>query len=202
MPQIEHVVFDLGKVLVHFSYRQLLPLLRRQGALIRDGEDFASQIGLSEYEHGQISTLTFLQRIDALLSAPLGEDRLRKVWCDIFTPNPQMLNLARQLRSQAQIYIISNTGEIHWHYLCERFGLNELCDQAFASCEVGLMKPAAEIYTTAEKCFGFTPEQVVFIDDRLENVAGARACGWQAIQHLSFGQTRDALIDLGFNLST
>jgi len=37
----------------------------------------------------------------------------------------------------------------------------------------------------------------VFIDDRPANVEGARACGWRAIQHQSYGQTCEELIQLG-----
>ena len=200
MTQINHVVFDLGKVLIDFSYSQLFPLLRRRGALIRDVEDFASQVRLVDYEHGRISTDDFLQGINALLSAPLDEAELKNAWCGIFSPMPQMLNLARQLHTQVDVYIISNTGKIHWDYLQERFPLSELCKDAFASFEVGQMKPVAAIYKTAEKRFNFTPEEVVFIDDRQENVAGAEACGWQAILHRSYGETRDTLIGLGLDL--
>ncbi len=197
MSQIKHVVFDLGKVLVDFSYSQLLPILRKRGALIRDVEDFADRVRLIEYEHGQISTDEFLLGINALLSAPLDEIELKNAWCGIFTPIPQMLSLARLLHTQVGVYIISNTGKIHWDYLQERFSLTNFCKDAFASFEVGQMKPITAIYKTAEERFGFTPGEVVFIDDRLENVEGARACGWQAIHHLGYGQTRGALIDLG-----
>lgn len=201
MSQIKHVVFDLGKVLVDYSYSQLFPLLRKRGALIRDIEDFADRIGLVEYEHGQISTDEFLIGINALLSAPLDEIELKNAWCGIFTPIPQMLTLARQLQSRVEVYIISNTGKIHWDYLQERFSLSDFCKDAFASFEVGQMKPIATIYKTAEERFGFCSEQVVFIDDRLDNVEGARACNWQAIQHRSYGETRDTLIDLGIELT-
>lgn len=197
MSQVTHVVFDLGKVLVNFSYSQLLPFLRRRGALVQDVEDFATQINLIDYEHGRISTEEFLQRINALLSAPLDETTLRNAWSDIFSPLPQMLNLARHLKKSAQVFILSNTGEIHWQYLEERFALSELCHDRLASCDAGHMKPAAEIYQLAEKRFGFTADTAVFIDDRLENVEGARACGWQAIHHQSYGQTCDALKQLG-----
>lgn len=200
MPQINHVVFDLGKVLVDFSYSQFFPLLRRRGALIRNVDEFADQVKLIDYEHGRISTDDFLQRINNLLSAPLDKIALENAWCGIFTPIPQMLTLIRSLRPMVRTYIISNTGEIHWQYLSERFALTDLCDDAFASCEVGQMKPAAAIYKTAEKRFGFAPAEAVFIDDRAENAEGAKACGWHAIQHKSYGQTRDALLDLNLNL--
>ena len=201
MSQIEHVVFDLGKVLVDFSYSQLFPLLRKRGALISDVEDFANRVRLVDYEHGQISTDEFLLNINTLLNTPLDEIELKNAWCGIFTPIPQMLTLARQLHTQVGVYIISNTGKIHWNYLQERFSLADFYKDAFASFEVGQMKPVASIYKTAEERFGFSPEQVVFIDDRLENVEGARACNWQAIHHRSYGETRDALIDLGVDLA-
>ena len=200
MSEIKHVVFDLGKVLVDFSYKQLFPMLCRRGALIKDVEDFAARVKLIDYEKGKITTEEFLQGINALLSAPMDELELKNAWCGIFTPMPQMLTLARSLQAQVPVYIISNTGKIHWDYLQERFGLSVFCKDAFASFEVGAMKPLPEVYATAESRFGFKPKEVVFIDDRQENVAGAMACGWQAIHHSSYGQTRDALISLGLDL--
>lgn len=192
-----HLVFDLGKVLVHFSYSELFPLLRRRGALIGDVEEFAARVGLADYEQGRLSNEQFLQRLNALLSAPLTLGELEKAWCAIFSPLPQMLALVRRMRRQAKTYIISNTSDIHWRYLHERFALGELCDDSLASFEIGAMKPAATIYRAAEERFGFRPEQAVFIDDRVENVTGARACGWHGIHHRSYGQTRDALTSLG-----
>jgi FMN phosphatase YigB (HAD superfamily) len=40
----------------------------------------------------------------------------------------------------------------------------------------------------------------VFIDDLPQNVAGARACGWQAIHHADARVTRDQLRALGVRL--
>ena len=197
MSTIRHLVFDLGKVLVHFSYSQLFPLLRRRGALFSDIDEFAERVGLIEYEHGRMTTPEFLDRLNGLLSAPLSLEELEQAWCGIFTPQPQMLALARRLRPQVKVHIISNTGEIHWQYLRERFALDDLCEGSFASCEVGHMKPTAEIYRIAEERFGFAPPQAVFIDDRAENVDGAKACGWHGIHHRSYGQTLEALAELG-----
>ncbi|MCF6179870.1 MAG: HAD family phosphatase [Geopsychrobacter sp.] len=199
MAQINHLVFDLGKVLIDFSYSQLFPFLKRRGALIQNIGDFAEQVALVDYEHGRLTTVDFLQGINNLLSAPLTEAEIQQVWCGIFTPIPQMLSLARRLNRQMNVYIISNTGEIHWQYLQQRFALAKLCKESFASFEVGQMKPAPEIYRTAETRFDLNPAETVFIDDRLENVSGAIACGWQGIHHQSYGQTCEALHELGIN---
>ena len=48
------------------------------------------------------------------------------------------------------------------------------------SAELGLVKPDPRIYARADDAFGTTPRQVVFFDDRADNVAAARAHGWDA----------------------
>ena len=42
------------------------------------------------------------------------------------------------------------------------------------------MKPDAHIYAVAEEAAGVHADGIYFTDDRAENVAAARAAGWQA----------------------
>lgn len=48
------------------------------------------------------------------------------------------------------------------------------------SSDLGLMKPDPDIYRAAGEKFGRAASEVVFFDDRPENVAAARAHGWRA----------------------
>lgn len=48
------------------------------------------------------------------------------------------------------------------------------------SADVGVAKPSADIYRRADTEFRTTPEQVLFFDDRPENVRAAVAHGWEA----------------------
>ena len=57
--------------------------------------------------------------------------------------------------------------------------INELFDLYALSFEIGAMKPDARIYAAAAEMAGVPPEKIFFIDDREENVEGARAAGWQ-----------------------
>jgi HAD superfamily hydrolase (TIGR01509 family) len=43
------------------------------------------------------------------------------------------------------------------------------------------MKPDAAIYARAEQLACVSPGDIFFVDDRPENVAGARAMGWDAV---------------------
>ena len=59
------------------------------------------------------------------------------------------------------------------------------------------MKPDAGIYDIAEVRCRLIPQETVFIDDLPQNIAAARARGWQGIVHESEHATREALTGLG-----
>ena len=60
------------------------------------------------------------------------------------------------------------------------------------SAEVALAKPDPEIYARADSVYGTEPGDVVFFDDKPENVDAARAHGWDA--HIWAGA--DAALDI------
>ena len=49
-----------------------------------------------------------------------------------------------------------------------------------ASHLIGAVKPDAQAYRAVEEAAGVRGESILFFDDMPENVAGARAVGWQA----------------------
>ncbi|MET0191491.1 MAG: HAD-IA family hydrolase [Pseudonocardia sediminis] len=53
-------------------------------------------------------------------------------------------------------------------------------DRLLFSADVGVAKPSPDIYRRADHEFRTSPDQVVFFDDRAENVRSARAHGWDA----------------------
>ncbi|BBG03067.1 haloacid dehalogenase [Pseudonocardia saturnea] len=53
-------------------------------------------------------------------------------------------------------------------------------DRMLFSADIGLAKPSQDIYRRADVEFGTSPEQVVFFDDRMDNVRAAVAHGWDA----------------------
>jgi 2-haloacid dehalogenase len=43
-----------------------------------------------------------------------------------------------------------------------------------------LAKPDPAIYALAERRFGYSAAEMLFIDDNRDNIESARACGWEA----------------------
>ncbi|GGJ32843.1 HAD family hydrolase [Deinococcus roseus] len=60
-------------------------------------------------------------------------------------------------------------------------GIEDLIDQAFASCSLGVHKPELAVFTQVAELLGQTPEQILFVDDKLENVEAARQAGMAAL---------------------
>ena len=54
---------------------------------------------------------------------------------------------------------------------------------AVSSGELGFEKPEPKFYHCVAARLGENPENILFIDDRLENCLGAAACGMQVLHH-------------------
>lgn len=193
MAVVSDVVFDVGRVLINFSYDRFAAKLRQQGAVCDGPEDFLRHVDLIGYEHGELSSDEFLAQINALLKEPLPPAELAAAWNDLFSPIDEMLALAGRLKQHCGVYLLSNTSELHWQHIQALFGLDMICHDLLASYEVGAMKPAPEIFAAACSRFDLRPETTVFIDDLEENVKGAIACGWHGIWHRSADATRQQL---------
>lgn len=190
MAQVSDVVFDVGRVLIDFSYDQFAATLRRQGATCDGPEAFLEHVNLIGYEHGEISSEEFLHQVNNLLKEPLPVGELTAAWTNLFSPIREMLAVAGTLKQHCGVYLLSNTSELHWQYLETAFGLDKICHDRLASYEVGAMKPSAEIFSAACNRFDLQPETSVFIDDLEDNVKGAIACGWHGIWHQSVDSTK------------
>lgn len=59
-------------------------------------------------------------------------------------------------------------------------GFLEHFDHVTFSCELGLFKPQPAIYEHSFRGLNVAPEETLFIDDKIENVEGARAAGMNA----------------------
>jgi putative hydrolase of the HAD superfamily len=82
-------------------------------------------------------------------------------------------------------------------YRFEKFGLRKLFDVSLSSCYLGLRKPDLAIYKRALDILGRPAERILFIDDREENLAGARSAGMNGIRFTGADSLRSELVRLG-----
>ncbi|HEX5102654.1 MAG TPA: HAD-IA family hydrolase, partial [Pirellulaceae bacterium] len=56
------------------------------------------------------------------------------------------------------------------------------------SFRIRAMKPDERVYAEAARLANVSPAEILFTDDRADNVAGARAAGWDAVLFESTNQ--------------
>ncbi|HET7356590.1 MAG TPA: HAD family phosphatase [Nocardioidaceae bacterium] len=98
-------------------------------------------------------------------------------------------DFAASLRPSYKTAILSNSADGARREEQRRYGFEDLVDEIVYSHEVGLAKPDPRIYRLTEQRLGVRPEEVVFVDNVMTNVAAARELGWAAVHHRDTAET-------------
>lgn len=96
-----------------------------------------------------------------------------------------LYSITEQLKAKGILTAcLSNTAEIHWQEMhrADRFPAFQLLDFRMASHREKMNKPDPAIYRRMEELAGVQSNQVLFFEDTLRNVEGARAVGWRVRQ--------------------
>ncbi len=190
------IVFDLGKVLVDFDYRiGARKIAARSTRKLPDLHHFlgGSEI-LARFESGLLTRGQFFEEMKDFtgFTGELGE--FVGNFADIFLPIPPMIELHAELRQRGfATYIFSNTNDIAVEHIRHNFPFFGNFDDYIYSYKVGALKPHPKIYEAMEKLCGRSGREIIYIDDRAENIEAGAARGWEAILHESPEKTRALL---------
>src|SRR5258705_3546956 len=111
-------------------------------------------------------------------------DDFARFCAHIFTKTPPMIALHGRLRdARVPVYIFSNTNDLAIGHIRRNFPFFANFDAFVLSYEHGAMKPDAKLYEVVERFAGRRGGQILYLDDRIENVEAGRARGWQVIHH-------------------
>ena len=194
------VVFDLGKVLLDFDYgialrkiaqRCKLPLPELIHFVMHDPL-------LRRYETGLLTSEQFYREICAVTGFAGSRDEFAALFGDIFTPIEPMIHLHAALRLRGlATYIFSNTNEMTISHIRRSFAFFGGFDGYVYSYEHQVMKPAAGLYEVVERLAGRHGREILYLDDRPENVAAGAARGWQVILHTTPENSQAEVAKLG-----
>ncbi|MGI9517425.1 MAG: HAD family hydrolase [Pirellulaceae bacterium] len=198
--------FDLGNVLVNFDHQiaidQLASLTRATPDAIRQLVfDSPMQI---QYEQGEMVTAEFCQQIRQHTGSTATDDEMCHAASNIFWVNHPILPLVGALQMAGfRMGILSNTCEAHWDYIESRnYGILKAFHHAVLSFREKACKPSATIYERAAAQANCEAAELFFVDDRPDNVQGARESGIDAVLFESTAQLAAELSGRGlrFNL--
>jgi putative hydrolase of the HAD superfamily len=93
--------------------------------------------------------------------------------------NPNVIELVRMVRRRVPVGILTN-GTTRLSEDLARLGIAEEFDRIFNSCDLGVAKPALEVFRLVCGQLDALPASVLFVDDSPNHVDGARRAGMQA----------------------
>jgi glucose-1-phosphatase len=199
-PQPLTVVFDLGKVLLDFDYRIASARLAPRASVPPD-EILRLLLGtplLHRYECGELSTPEFFEILGREAGLTVSFDEFAQWFTDIFTPIPAMIQFHHRLCAAGwPTVLLSNTNELQFEHIRKAHPFVAEFDHQVLSFEHRAMKPDPTLYRVVESLTGLRGPQLVFLDDRADNVAAAQALGWRAFVHQTPEQSQQAFARLG-----
>lgn len=195
-PEVDALVIDLDGVIRHWDesyYPEAEAALGLpDGALIRSALDHDR---LARAVDGRLPFEAWCEEIGAELATAHGADpeAVAEAWASsTWRIDLDVVDLVREVRELVPVVLLSNASTRLVHDL-DRSDLLEVFDAVVGSADIRAAKPAAAAFEAAARAAGVSPERCLFVDDTMENVAGARTAGMQAERYTGVEDLRALL---------
>ena len=178
------VVFDLGKVLLHFDWTRAAQKLATRSTV--NASDMLTVLDYShavmEFELGKITDQQFFDHARDAIGFSGTFEEFAPMFADIFSEIPAIINLQAELRQRGvPTFIFSNTNELAANHVRAHYPFFAHFTGYIFSFEHGAMKPDAKLYEVVEHLSGCRGAELLYIDDLAKNMEAGRVRGWQVI---------------------
>lgn len=184
MTAIRHIVFDIGKVLIHYDpeipFRRLIPDAEKR-------RRFFADICTNDWNIEQDRGRSW-EEAEALLIEKHPDEvesiRAFRLHWNEMVPHAYDESVAimdRLIDGGWDVTMLTNFAADTLAEAKERFAFLKKPRGVTVSGEAKLIKPDRAIYDLHARSFGLDPAATLFIDDSQKNVDGAIAAGWQAV---------------------
>lgn len=197
---MKNIIFDVGNVLVDFSWETYL---KEFGFSQKKCEEIADAVFRNDVwnqrDQGLLSEEEYVQKF--VEAAPEHEAEIREV----MRRSPECIHLrdyavtwVKYLKEKGyHLYVLSN----YSRYMLDRnrpqMAFLDYMDGVIFSCEVKQIKPNFDIFETLLTRYELKAEESVFIDDNYANCQAAGKLGIHAVQFESLSQAAEELKKLG-----
>lgn len=181
---ITHVFFDIGGVLGTNGWDREQ---RAEAAARFDlDEEFSCRHDelVGEWEEGRITLAEYLESAVFYCPRPYSREEVASFMKELSRPFPESIRLARELARNPALRLMTlnnESAELNLHRIAS-FGLRPIFLSFLSSCWLGVRKPSRRIFERALGIAQAEAGRVLFIDDREQNLAPARALGLQAVR--------------------
>jgi 2-haloacid dehalogenase len=198
--KIDHIVFDIGKVLIHYDpdipFSRLIPDAAKR-------KWFFDHVCTHDWNLEQDRGRTWAEA-EALLIGQFPDQEaniraFRGHWKEMvshaYQPNVDLM--LKFIDDGRDVTMLTNFADDTFDEAQAIYPFLKRPRGVTVSARVGLIKPDPEIYRVHAESFGLAPDRTLFIDDSLANVEAARNCGWHALHYTGADRLRADLAGYG-----
>jgi 2-haloacid dehalogenase len=197
---IDHIVFDIGKVLIHYDPN--IPFSR----IIPDATErqwFFDNVCTHDWNIEQDRGRTWADAEALLIEKhPDREEHIRafrKHWHEMVSHSydDSVAIMEGLIAEGRDVTMLTNFASDTFREAQVRFPFLTKPRGVTVSGDIGLIKPDIAIYEAHTESFGLNPAATIFIDDSAPNIEGAKKAGWDAVLFTSAEQLRADLLERG-----
>lgn len=182
--KITTIVFDIGNVLADFCWeKHFRNICDSEEQFLRLAKATVMDDAWNQFDKGALSEEALLQIF--IDNDPEIEELIRRMFenvSDTIETFDYTQAWIRDLKARGyRVLILSNFSEKAYRECGEKLSFVEEADGAVISYREKLIKPDQEIYELLIDRYGLTPAECVFLDDRQENIDGAKRAGMHGI---------------------
>jgi len=198
MPTFDLVLFDLGGVLIELSG---VGAMRELSGTASDDALWARWLScpwVRAFERGDCSPAEFAAGMVSEWELSVTPE----VFLDAFRdwpvgPLPGAEELVARVAEVVAVGCLSNTNALHTMEQFSRWPIFDLFRPRLLSHELGLLKPDRDLFDRVAELVGIEARRILFLDDNLINVEGARSAGFAAEHVRGVDEARSALTTAG-----
>jgi putative hydrolase of the HAD superfamily len=189
--RVDNIIFDVGQVLVKFDWQALMDSFgfEKEKREKIEAAIFGSHIW-DERDRGLYPEEEYVNRMVA--EAPEYESEIREFMRrtpETISKTDYALTWVKYLKKQGyHLYVLSNYCQYMLDANMPQMDFLKYMDGVVFSCKVNELKPEEGIYRKLLDTWNLDPARSVFLDDRRENLDGAKKLGIHTILFQNFKQ--------------
>ena len=197
MNAVKALLFDLGGVVINIDFDRVFRHWATISALsfAELKSTFHFDTAYQRHERGEIDAAEYFDHLRKTLALEGSDDEIAIGWNAIFVAEiPTVLEAINQVRSLRPCYAFTNTNPTHLAAWKSGYpAIFKSFDRIFISSDLGLRKPELRAFAAIADQIGTTCRDILFFDDTLENIEGAKQAGLQTVHVRSPADVQQAL---------
>lgn len=196
MNSVEALLFDLGGVVLDIDFDRVFSYWAKHSN--RSFEEIQSGFSFDPFyeahEIGKIDTGEYFNSLRKTLDMEISDADLLDGWNDIHIGEIDgITKLLKRAGERLPIYAFTNSNQAHQKTYLRKFPeVLSIFQAVFDSSDIGKRKPEPEAFQHVADAIQVNLSRIVFYDDSIENIIGAKNVGLKTVHVRSIGDIENS----------